>query len=827
MKKRIIESNELNLLVLIAVGILIGFLFSGLINITGKATYDVGYSAAITNVSSCGTLNTQGETYTLNQSINSTGTCIIIGNDDIVLDCLGYNITGDGDGTDYGVSVTNQNNITIKNCNIDNFDKGIYFKDSDNHSLVYNVLDNNTNQGIYLDNSSFNNITNNTAKNSLFNYGIQFLDNCNNNTIANNNINNNGGSAISLGDSHNNTVLSNVLNNNDRGFNLIFSSSSNIFTDNNISNTSLDISIYNTPNNEFYNNLVTEGSDDYAYPTKFSFTYNGNIEIRSVNASPADDDSLIGISKYLDITNLSAAWIFLNISYNDSDINPIFNESTLRMYGHNGSDWENITGSNVNTTTNIVYGNLTQFSVVAPLVENNLPDTTQLIFNSSNGNNRTDNNLSCYAEGIDLESVNLTAYWEVYNNNVLNLSGNKSLVNNTLINITTVNSSDTTAGENWTCSVKMNDGFGNETDWNNESILIASYCGNNIKETGETCDGTDLNGQDCTAVGSFTGGTLVCAGDCLSFDTSSCTSPAPSTGGGGSRRPTPKPVPAPVIEPIIEPEPIISTQFIEIKKDICAGLEGGISGLILNTGTVPLYNVVVSADVPDNGINVKPLISRKVYAWDDLDNGWKLTGNIPYSTKLSWKSKNMIIRKLLPGESIQWNIPLDVPLFGESEQITISIRNNGDIIDTKQILYKFNTPEASIFTERKGNILNTFVVISNKGDSEAVLNLEVSLNKRNKEYKRTKGLIGLFNSIFKSSRTKQTYLGTDYIVNSGETIVLGQQFELIEGFYYDEAKLTVTDSDTGNIIETSTADVCNNGDCIPVDDLNIICKRGE
>lgn len=55
-----------------------------------------------------------------------------------------------------------------------------------------------------------------------------------------------------------------------------------------------------------------------------------------------------------------------------------------------------------------------------------------------------------------------------------------------------------------------------------------SVCGNNIKEGGEQCDGTDLNGQTCSAQG-FSGGILTCNPDCT-FNTSHCT----SGGGGGT-----------------------------------------------------------------------------------------------------------------------------------------------------------------------------------------------------------------------------------------------------------------------------------------------------
>ena len=46
------------------------------------------------------------------------------------------------------------------------------------------------------------------------------------------------------------------------------------------------------------------------------------------------------------------------------------------------------------------------------------------------------------------------------------------------------------------------------------------YCGNGIIESGEDCDGANLNGQTCTSRG-FLGGTLACTSACK-FDTSGC-----------------------------------------------------------------------------------------------------------------------------------------------------------------------------------------------------------------------------------------------------------------------------------------------------------------
>ncbi len=64
----------------------------------------------------------------------------------------------------------------------------------------------------------------------------------------------------------------------------------------------------------------------------------------------------------------------------------------------------------------------------------------------------------------------------------------------------------------------------------NATVRI-TICGNNVKEIGEQCDGTDLGGKNCLDFG-FTGGTLRCIPSC-DFDTSSCTVSGGGGGGGG------------------------------------------------------------------------------------------------------------------------------------------------------------------------------------------------------------------------------------------------------------------------------------------------------
>ncbi len=51
---------------------------------------------------------------------------------------------------------------------------------------------------------------------------------------------------------------------------------------------------------------------------------------------------------------------------------------------------------------------------------------------------------------------------------------------------------------------------------------LRQWCGNNVREGIEMCDGEDLFGQSCESLG-FSTGTLACAQGCEEFDTSACT----------------------------------------------------------------------------------------------------------------------------------------------------------------------------------------------------------------------------------------------------------------------------------------------------------------
>src|SRR3989344_1929626 len=65
----------------------------------------------------------------------------------------------------------------------------------------------------------------------------------------------------------------------------------------------------------------------------------------------------------------------------------------------------------------------------------------------------------------------------------------------------------------------------------NISADVQGFCGNGVVNSGEECDGSNLNGKSCSTQG-FSGGTLSCNANCT-FNTSACTSSGGGGGGGG------------------------------------------------------------------------------------------------------------------------------------------------------------------------------------------------------------------------------------------------------------------------------------------------------
>ena len=99
----------------------------------------------------------------------------------------------------------------------------------------------------------------------------------------------------------------------------------------------------------------------------------------------------------------------------------------------------------------------------------------------------------------------------------------------------------TACQESWSCTAWSTCTAGTQTrtctDANScqsprtESQSCTQYCGNNITDGTEACDGTDLGGQDCVAQG-YSSGTLTCLSSCDGYIKSNCTIATTTTNGG-------------------------------------------------------------------------------------------------------------------------------------------------------------------------------------------------------------------------------------------------------------------------------------------------------
>jgi len=196
------------------------------------------------------------------------GTGLTIGAENITLDCAGHSITGDGSPGD-GINNAGYDNVTVKNCIISgfnnvsssNYNAGIhYYNEANNGSIINNTANSNL-EGIFLNSSSGNNITDNIANDNVY-QGILLIGS-NNNTITNN-IAINSTTGIYLGStsgcSYNTITYNNISNSSQNGISLDTDSNDNIIENNKVSYSSnAGIGLWSSSSNnirlnQIYNN---------------------------------------------------------------------------------------------------------------------------------------------------------------------------------------------------------------------------------------------------------------------------------------------------------------------------------------------------------------------------------------------------------------------------------------------------------------------------------------------------------------------------------------------------------------------------------------------
>jgi parallel beta-helix repeat protein len=224
-------------------------------------------------------------TYVFIADINDS---IVVERSNITIDGNGYAVQGSGSG--YGFYLSNMNNVTIKNTNINAFYCGIFLNySSNNNSLIGNSMTNNWYSVLIVNYSSYNSIIGNSIMNNA--EGI-FLEWSSNNNISRNNITNSRGwcgFGVGFEGSSNNTVAENTMTNNIYGV-ALGRSSYNSISGNNVTANDKGIRLYAAPyNNLSGNSVATNEIGVIVYGSRYNIFRNNSMIGNSVNFDIDDE----------------------------------------------------------------------------------------------------------------------------------------------------------------------------------------------------------------------------------------------------------------------------------------------------------------------------------------------------------------------------------------------------------------------------------------------------------------------------------------------------------------------------------------------------------
>jgi parallel beta-helix repeat protein len=433
-----------------------------------------GISFAATNVSSCQVINVPGE-YELNASLYGApnalpptyvlDACIHIDSSDVEFDCKGYSITYNNTGNAIGIYVHEEDNVTIRNCQVSNMSYmgiALYYT---NDSLIQNNTVTNCTTGFILYDSDNNDVLNNTAYEMGLD-GFTLSANSNYNTLTDNVARDNGQTGFSLSSSCNsNTFVNNTAHNNDRDGFSAQSSVSNNLTDN---------EAYNNAYNGFYFGYAHNGfvMDNNAYSNNMSGFSSSNSDSNTLSGNNAYDNNQSGfyIAYSSDYNALSAnnasgnqdhGFFLYDSVGNNLSVNVVNSNSDNGFYIYDGGNSlindNNVSGSPVgiymagsNSTGNILHGNtlaggstfgirLASAGIGNNITDNHVfgyfqhgvylsfTDSTSIIGNNASGNNLAGFYLS-YAD--DNRLVGNTANENGYYGIRLQYSSNNTLSGN-------------------------------------------------------------------------------------------------------------------------------------------------------------------------------------------------------------------------------------------------------------------------------------------------------------------------------------------------------------------------------------------------------------
>jgi parallel beta-helix repeat protein len=225
-------------------------------------------------------------TYTFTDNINDM---IYVERSNIIIDGAGYTLQAIGI-MSFGFSLSQVNNVTIKNTNIKDFAfTGIVLAESSSNNIIANNITANEMDGIALGPSSNNNnISGNTITNNG-NVGIRLEGASSNNIITANNVANNDDGIVLAGSSNNNSIIANNMTANDNDGIRLEGSSNNTIYHNNIIDNGIQV------------NIVVDGSSDWDDGAKGN--YWSDYESRYPNATEVDGSGIWDTPYVIDGSN--------------------------------------------------------------------------------------------------------------------------------------------------------------------------------------------------------------------------------------------------------------------------------------------------------------------------------------------------------------------------------------------------------------------------------------------------------------------------------------------------------------------------------------------
>ncbi len=340
-----------------------------------------------------------GTVYAINCSNVTVEDIDFVNNEYGVLFAYTSNSTIDGitaSDCEYGYYLYYSDNNTLMNNDVSGNDYGIYFDSSDNNALTGDTASNNTDTGLYLD-KSLNNVLTDSTFNRNDEYGIYlyYSDNCNlTGNTANNNV-----YGISARTSENCTFMENIASNN--AVSLIPDEiSMDEISINGLGVSGVGYYLYDCPatsfidnqadNNTYYDLYLSSSENSSVNPlilgddlAEIDFTSNSStVEILRTETNVNEFADKTNVNGYISIVSALDS-MNMSLFYSDSGMTSS-KEATLALYKLNGTEWDELNAT-VDTSSNTVTVNLTEFGTFALFKDSDTAATTTTTTRSSSG----------------------------------------------------------------------------------------------------------------------------------------------------------------------------------------------------------------------------------------------------------------------------------------------------------------------------------------------------------------------------------------------------------------------------------------------------------